>query len=118
MEGSFFNRIIRRQPVLFPIAAGFLLLMTIIAAASLYPTPLLQRDWLRPLAMLLFSLVWLFVCDMRKWAATAFILLTMLSLALQYFSPADSPGRIFGSGMFPLDMILSVFVLVYFKRFR
>jgi hypothetical protein len=118
MEDSFFRRIIRRQPVLFPIAALFLVLMTVIAAVTLYPTPLFQRDWLRPLSMLLFTITWLFVCDLRKWAATGFILLTMLALGLQYFSLPDSPGRIFASGLFPLDMILSIFILVYFKRFR
>lgn len=118
MEDTFFRRIIRRQPVLFPIAALFLLAMTLIAAITLYPTPLLQRDWLRPLAMLLFSLIWIFVCDFRKWAAMSFISLTMIALALQYFAAEDSPGKIFASGIFPLDMILSLFVLIYFKRFR
>jgi hypothetical protein len=118
MEDTFFRRLIRRQPVLFPIAALFLAAMTIIAAATLYPTPLFQRDWLRPLAMLLFTVIWFFAADMRKWAAMSFISLTMVCLGLQYFCPADSPGKIFSSGIFPLDMILSFFVLIYFKRFR
>jgi len=118
MTAPFFKRIYKQPPILFPLAALFLIAMTLIAAVTLYPTPLLQRDWLRPLAMLLYSLCWLFVCDMKKWAAAGFIVMTVICLALQYFAPADSAGRIFASGLFPLDMVLSFFVLLYFKRFH
>lgn len=99
-------------------AALFHLLMTGMAIASLYPTPLDQRDWLRPLAMLLFSALSVALCLMRKWAAIAYTGMSIACLAMLYFGADDTPVRIFGSAFFPFNLILSLFILLLFRRFR
>lgn len=118
MPESFLKKLISRPPILFPLAALFHILMTGMAIVSLSPTPLDQRDWLRPLAMLLFSFLSVALCLMRKWAAIAYTSLSMLCLAMLYFGGDDTPVRIFGSAFFPFSLILSLFILLLFRRFR
>jgi hypothetical protein len=118
MQNSFLKRIISKPPILFPWAALFQIVITIAAVVTLYPTPLGQQDWLRPLCMALFSVIWLFVCDMRKWAAMSYIVFTMLCLGLHYFTKMDTPERIFSDAFFPFDMVLSFFILLYYKKFQ
>jgi len=118
MADTFFVRIFKKPPILFPLAALFQVFMTLIAAWMLFPVSLKEPEWFGPLAMLLFSMIWLFVCDMRKWAAFAYLALTIACLLLQYFCPHYTSGWYFSMGMFPFDMIVGMFVLFYYKRFQ
>jgi hypothetical protein len=118
MSESFLKKLISRPPILFPLAALFHLLITASAVISLYPIPLNQRDWLRPLAMLLFTALSLALCFMRKWAAMSYTGLSILCLAMLYFGGDDTPVQIFGRSAFPFNLILSFFILLLFKRFR
>ena len=118
MPESFFKKLINRPPVLFPLAALFHVLITVAAIISLYPIPLNQRDWLRPLALLLFAVLSVALCFMRKWAAMSYTGLSILCLAMLYFGGEDTPAQIFGRAAFPFNLILSFFILLLFKRFR
>lgn len=111
---SFFSK----PPILFPLAALFHLILLLLSAAILWPTPLSQPEWLAPLANLLFTASAFMVCSMRKLAALVYVGLSMLCLALMYFGAAESSARIFGQALFPLNLILSFFILLLYKRFR
>lgn len=113
-----FKRIISKPPILFPLAALFHIIITISAIVSLYSIPLSQRDWLRPFAMILFTLLAAGLCLMRKWIAIVYVAFSICSLAMLYYTPADTPMQIFGSGFFPFNLILSFFILLFFKRFK
>ncbi|GAA4449240.1 hypothetical protein [Rurimicrobium arvi] len=107
-----------KPPILFPLAALFHLVLFIAAVVTLYPTPLSQRDWLAPLASLSFTIAAFLICTMRKWTAMSYVGLSIACLALMYFGGYDSPARIFGQALFPLNLILSFFILLLYKRFR
>lgn len=106
-----------KPPILFPLAALFHLVLSVLSIAILWPAPLSQPEWLAPLANLLFTGAAFFLCSMRKVAALLYVGLSMLCLALMYFSDADSAARIFAQALFPLNLILSFFILLLYKRF-
>ena len=112
------KQLITKPPILFPLAALFHIIISISAIITLYPTPIAQRDWLRPLGMLIFSLLSVFLCTMRKWTAIAYVSFSIISLGIIYFTQRDSPEFIFGNSFFPFNIILSFFVLLLFKRFK
>lgn len=118
MSATSLKQFISKPPVLFPLAALFHIIITISAIVSLYGINPGQRDWLRPLSMAIFTVFSLLLCTMRKWTAIAYVLLSIVCLALFYFSPADSPSHIFGNGFFPFNLIISLFILLLFKRFK
>jgi hypothetical protein len=118
MTSNFFVRIFKKPPILFPMAALFQWIMTFIAAWMLYPVPLSEREWMGPLSLLACSIVWLFVCDMRKWAAFAYLTLTIACLLLFYFCARYSAGWYFAYAPLPFNMIMGLFVLFYYKRFQ
>ncbi len=118
MEDSFIKRLFTKPPILFPLAALFHIIISTSAIITLYPTPLSQRDWLRPLGMMVFSILSIFLCTMRKWSAMAYVALSIVCLALLYFSKVDSPEFIIGNSFFPFNIILSFFILLLFKRFK
>lgn len=118
MQKSSFKQFITKPPVLFPLAALFHIIITISAIVSLYGIPLTQRDWLRPLSMILFTICSVGLCSMRKWTAIIYVVLSIACLALIYFTPLDTPQHIFGDGFFPFNLILSLFILLLFKRFE
>lgn len=118
MEDTTFKKLLTKPPILFPLAALFHIIISLSAIITLYPTPLGQRDWLRPLGMVAFTVLSVLLCTMRKWTAMAYVALSILSLALLYFSKVDSPEFIFGNSFFPFNIILSFFILLLFKRFK
>lgn len=117
-QDSFLKRFFTKPPILFPLAALFHIFISITAIVTLYPIPLSQRDWLRPLSMLIFSALAVALCFMRKWVAITYALLSVACLAAYYYSPIDTPLHIFGESFFPFNLIVSFFVLLYFKKFQ
>jgi len=118
MEDSKLKQLLTRPPILFPLAALFHIIISLSAIFTLHPTPFSQRDWLRPFGMIAFTILSVLLCTMRKWTAMAYVAFSILSLALLYFSKADSPEFIFGNSFFPFNIILSFFILLLFKRFK
>lgn len=118
MKDSFIKKLLTKPPILFPLAALFHIIISISAIITLYPTPFSQRDWLRPLGMIVFSILSIFLCTMHKWSAISYVALSIISLALLYFCKGDSPEFIFGNSFFPFNLILSFFILLLFKRFK
>jgi hypothetical protein len=117
MSKPLIKNLITKPPILFPLAALFHLIFTLYAIASLYPTPLTQRDWLRPLAMLIFTVMSIGLCSMKKWIAISYVSLSIICLAFIYTAPFDSPLWIFGDSFFPFNVMLSFFILLLFKKF-
>ena len=118
MNESLFKRLITKPPILFPLAALFHIVICLSAIVSLYPTELSQKEWARPGGMLLFSILSVFLCGMKKWAAIAYVLMSMLSLAIIYLHPNLSALLLFADSIFPFNVILSFFILLLFKRFK
>lgn len=103
----------RKAPILFPLVGGFhilLLLWTIFSDTT-------GIVWLEVLWMTGYTVFWLAACDLRKWGALGYIILTIINASL-YFAIANGQlPRDYLSSMFLLDGLFSVFLLFYYKRF-
>lgn len=111
------RQLFTKPPVLFPLAALFHLVITLSAVVSLCPTPFTQIDWLRPLGMLLFTLLSFGLCLMRKMIAIAYVVLSLAGVGLLYTTLPDTALHLLGMAFFPFNLILSFFILLFFKRF-
>lgn len=113
-DDSFFRRITRKPPLLFPLVALFHVGLLVYYLFTLFPEPL----WVQLLWIAMFTFAWIFVCDMKKWAAWLYVGITTLNLGLRLVlkSPADLSN--FTDTLFPADILFSFFVLFYFRRFE
>lgn len=110
------KRLWTKPPVIFPMVALFHLLITIHAFWTF--KDILSIDalaWAHPVCLLLYTIIWISLCDLKKWAAFAYVGLMCVNLCLHYFVP---PAEGFSTALFPADLIFSFLVLIYFKRFE
>jgi len=118
MDERFFKRIVSKPPVLFPWVALFHLVMLCYGVWNFREFPFPSVYWIPNLWLLAFFVCWLFVCDLRKWAAWGYIALTALSLLLRYLLKYESEVVVY-TPTFPIVFILfSFFILFYFRRFN
>ena len=119
-QRSLFERL-KSLPVLVPLVAGFHLVMLIIAiigfsAADVLGEPVPMGTCL---VWLLYSAAWISIClQQQKWAAITYIILTAINLALQFLLPKGSLWQQVGGSVFPFDLLMCFFILLYYKRFR
>jgi hypothetical protein len=105
--------------VLFPWVALFhagLFVYLILSYAG--DEPITSPLWLQPVYMLLYCVSWLYVCDMKRWAAFVYIGLTSISIVLQLTMKAGYAKDMYTDLMFPVNILFCFFVLFYFKRFE
>ena len=122
-QQSFFIRIFRQPPLLYPFVLLFHIVVLIYVAlpwihqaqyeGSFSPVGMLCIGW-----VLIYFLLWLFSCDLKKWAASAYMIFTALNLALQFLVPKGSAWYEASTVMLRIDILFSFFQLLYYKRFR
>jgi hypothetical protein len=113
MANNFINRFIKQPPVMFPLVALFHMLMLAFSIYNASSEPLSSLIWLQPLWMVAYTIAWVFVCGMKKWAALAYILLTALNVLL-YFVASD----LYVSSLFLMDVVFSMILMAYYKHFK
>jgi hypothetical protein len=115
------------MPVMFPMIGLFLLFMTVMEALNYlgdsgYPAMYL----LRPVILFLYFIFWAGACCARKWAALAFLCLTIINVAFYLFGPKGPDAYLqhaIGDILFLYDrvsvnMIFSFLLLFYFRRMK
>lgn len=113
----FISDIFRKPPVLLPLVALFhvlwfmVMLWSVITAYSAGTAE--NAGW-----MLLYTIFWIGVSDLRKWGAIGYILLTVVSILVWYVPYLDGKSSSHVSPMFLVDIVFSFFALVYYKKFR
>ncbi|HEY9178696.1 MAG TPA: hypothetical protein VIN07_13450 [Flavipsychrobacter sp.] len=116
MSAPFYKRIWQKPPIAFPwIAVGHVALLLYLV----YDVLAGQIDgWLliQPLYILCYTIAWLFVCDMKKWAGYAYTGLTTLNLMLHLALTSEIDRTYFVSMIFPADVLFTFFVLFYYKK--
>lgn len=117
MSDTFFRRIIKKPPVLFPLVALFHIGMLLYTTWQFSPEPFPSPVWVQPLWWLLYTISWIFICDMKRWAAMMYIGLTALNLVLRYVIKSSVDLSNFTDAMFPVDVLFTFFVMFYFRRF-
>lgn len=116
MLPDFFKRAWNKPPIVFPLVALFHLVIVLHALWTF--SDLLVADyhsWLYPGVLLLYLVLWLFVCDLRKWAAYVYILLMLADVLSYFYVPS---ARDYAGVLFPANIIFAVLILVYFRKFE
>jgi hypothetical protein len=68
--------------------------------------------------MIGYTFFWLVACDFKKWGALGYILLTLVNTCLYLAIRNGKVGIGYMSNMFLMDDLLSIFLLIYYKRFN
>jgi hypothetical protein len=123
--GVFIRDIIKKAPKPFPYIAVFHVLMGLLVLLINWGDPI-EMFIVDILWIVAFTICWLYVCDLRKWAAIGYVLLTIINIVL-YISPilrhqsematADWQST-YVSVMLVPGLLFSFFVLFFFRRFN
>ncbi|MBA3829273.1 MAG: hypothetical protein H0X33_10080 [Taibaiella sp.] len=112
---TFFQDVTHKPPLLFPLVALFHIVLLVYVFYSNITEPYL---WVQIIWMLAYTISWIYVCDMRKWAALTYLSLTAINLILYFVLKTQSMRDIYISSMFILDVLFSFFVFFFYKRFE
>ncbi len=117
MDIEFIKRIISKPPLIFPWVALFHLFMLGFNIWVFREFPFPSIYWLGVLWIFLNTVFWIFLCDLRRWAAYGYIALTALNLILHFTLKSSTDIDIYTNILFPVDILFCFFILFYFKRF-
>jgi len=119
MIHNLFDRIVRKPPVLFPLVALFHLVMLLVTAWQFAAQGVLgSREGMIAVSVwALFTVLWLFICDMKRWAAIAYVVCSLAGLCGQFLTTKDGVWYELGTVLFPFDLLMIVFLMFYYKRF-
>lgn len=107
----------QKPPILFPLVALFHIGLLIYYIADTLADPNGMLIWGQSVFMLLYTIFWLFCCDLRRWAALGYIAMTTLNLVLRFVLTDTMDLVYFTDTLFPVDILFTFFVMFYFKRF-
>lgn len=120
---KFLQNFFSRPPIVFPLVSIFLIAITVyditewVGLNSVY-----KIYWLKPLPLVLYSIFWLAATMLKRWAAAAFIVLSIVHIALFLFLQKDRQiGAVLDNFMvspLPLGMLFSFIMLIYFRKLR
>ncbi|HQE11718.1 MAG TPA: hypothetical protein PLQ78_03110 [Flavipsychrobacter sp.] len=111
------HTIFRQAPLLFILVAVFHIAITLFSIYLHHDLAFTFIDWQTPLLTLAYCILWVFVCTMKKWAAYSYVLLTVCSGVLQFVLVPKLELTSYDASLFPVDMVFSVIILAYFKKF-
>ncbi len=115
---NFIRDIIRKPPVIFPWVALFHVVMLAYVTWLFSTEPMFSAGWLQPLWMLAYTVCWIFICDLRRWAAYGYILLTSVNLLLYVLCKDVVAREMYTSSFSLIDVGFCFFVLFFFRRFN
>lgn len=117
---GFLYRFFRRPPVLFPLIALFHLGLTISEAFNyIGNNDVYMAYWLIPAVLLLYTVFWSGATLYRKWAAVAYVLLTVANVSLHFFAPPSVYKQALGDILFipvPVNLVFAFLLLFFFRR--
>jgi hypothetical protein len=116
------QRIIQRfwheQPIVFPLVALFHIFLLGRYIIDLWGNFGDRQVVLGGLWFTVAAVLSVYIAFMKRWANIGYSALTIAGLLLQYLIPIDSEWRPLGITLFPFDVLMCVFLLFYYKRFR
>ena len=68
-----------------------------------------------PFGILLFTLLWTAIVFGKRWGAFAYFLLVFAELAMKLFFGVFPFGKVFGSILFPIDLLFAFVILLLYK---
>lgn len=115
---TFIGDVIRKPPVIFPWVALFHVVMLGYVIWLFHTDPLFSPGWLQPLWLLGYTVCWIFICDLRRWGAYGYLLLTSANLLVYALSKDHLAREIYTSSLLLIDVGFCFFILFFFRRFR
>ena len=109
--------IVRKPPIMFPMVGAFHIMWLGYLAWSNASEPFPNIVWLGVLWMLGYTIFWLAACDLKKWGALGYMLLTLLNTSLYLARLNGKLDTDYISDIPLIDALFSFFLLFYFKRF-
>jgi hypothetical protein len=114
---QFITDLIKKPPMIFPFIGGFHLFWLVRTAlhtrAATLTSDTIQLAWMTG-----YTLFWLAMCDLRKWGAWGYMILTAVDLGL-FFLPKSAYDRdLYTSSLLGMNVVFCLFILLYFKRFN
>lgn len=118
LNDSFIKRIWTKPPVLFPLVAlfHFVILGYTVWLKHSFPFP--SEYWISSLWLLLYTISWLFACDLKRWAALTYIGLTVVNIILQLTLKSPYDLALYTPSFFLIYVLFSFFILFYYKAFK
>ncbi len=103
--------------ILFPLIGLFHLLWTLDAvwrghSEITSPIVLIELAW-----MLGFTVFWLAACDLKKWGALGYLILTIVDISLYVAVRNGSVSQVYLSDICLFDGLFSFFLLFFYKNF-
>ncbi len=117
---TFYDRFFRQLPIVFPLVALFHFVRIVTALLTSAEVGVLDSPicYGSCAELMLYAGLWVAVCDRRRWAAVGYITLTAANLLLYFFSAKDTLWHQISDALLPFDVLMCVFLLFYYKRFR
>ena len=113
----FAKDIIKKPPALFLWVALFHIAMLVFQLWLYHDIPFPSTGWLQPAWIMAYTIAWIFVCDMRKWAALLYIGLVVLDLVLFLTLKTEAGRDHYLSAMFIIDVLFGFIILMYYPKF-
>jgi hypothetical protein len=115
---TYFKDITKKPPLLFPLVALYHLFLLGYTIWLLHDAPFPGTEWLMMAVILLFSVFWFLVCDMRKVGALGYLALTSVNLIIMFGLKSFISKDVYTNSLFPTDVLFSFFVLFYYRTFE
>lgn len=112
---QFLRDVTKKPPVMMPYVAAahvLWLLWTVVTCMSASAGIL----WLQALWMAAYTVCWIAACDLRRWGAIGYVLLTVANTCI-YLGVKNVYDRdLYASNLFILDALFSFYLIVFFRR--
>lgn len=106
---------VKKPPFIFPFIALFHILGLGWVIWTALSSPYTTELGLSVLWMLVYTIGWLAVCDLRKWGAWLYIAATVTNMVLYLVLKSDIREQ-YMSNLFLADALFSFFILFFYKR--
>lgn len=113
---NFFKRIIQKPPVAFPLVALFHIGLLLYMVYNNVSDPVNGMIWVQPAILLIYTICWLWVCDMKKMAVLAYMGITTVNLVARMVVTDEMMRVYFLDALFPADIIFTIITALYYKK--
>jgi hypothetical protein len=110
--------LVKKPPVLFPLVGAFHIFWLLISVWIFRHQPFPGLPWLEVVWMIGYTVFWLAACDLRKWGAIGYILLTLVNISIFLGVVQGKHWHEYNADLLFIDALFSFFLLFYFKRFQ
>jgi hypothetical protein len=115
---TFVTDVARKPPQIMPFVAIAHVLWLVYTIWGLRYISVSSIEWLQVLWLLAYTTCWVAACDLRRWGALTYILLTLANTSLYLLLHTVYEREAYMSSLFLLDGMFSFYLLLFYKRFN